>query len=105
MSEVSEVRSSFPDAAAATVVAHQLVSERLGACAHVGEPHASVYRWQGDVVSEPEVELRVITAPARAEATVARILALHPYELPAVTVASLWTTPEYAAWALEATTH
>ena len=63
-------------------IATALVDERLAACVNLVEPLTSIYRWQGAVERATEVLLVVKTRRARAAALVARLRALHSYEVP-----------------------
>ena len=71
-----------PDAASAQAIAGTLVDERLAACVNRLPGVISTYRWQGGVASEGEELLLIKTTAARFEALKARLLELHPYELP-----------------------
>lgn len=71
-----------PDLACARHLAETLVGERLAACVNVLPGVQSVYRWQGQMQSETEVLLLIKTTAERFDALKARLLALHPYELP-----------------------
>ncbi|WP_049623108.1 divalent-cation tolerance protein CutA [Frateuria defendens] len=71
-----------PDAASAAAIAETLVAEGLAACVNRLPGIASTYRWQGRVVTDSEELLLIKTTAARFEALKARLLALHPYELP-----------------------
>jgi periplasmic divalent cation tolerance protein len=71
-----------PDAASAQAIAAALVGERLAACVNRLPGVASTYRWQGEIVTDSEELLLIKTTAARFEALQARLLALHPYELP-----------------------
>lgn len=73
-----------PDADTAGRIADALVEERLAACVQVLPGVASVYRWQGKVERAREALLFAKTGRERLEALTARIVALHPYELPEV---------------------
>ena len=73
-----------PNEAAATAIAHALVEERLAACVNCMPGAVSTFRWEGRVQSEAELLLLAKTTRDRFEALSARIVALHPYELPEV---------------------
>lgn len=66
-------------------IARSLVEERLAACVNLS-PVRSVYRWQGAIESDAETTLFIKVSSARLPALRARLLALHPYELPEVLV-------------------
>ena len=67
-------------------IARALVEERLAACVNVVPGVASVYRWKGVVERENELLLVIKTLAERVDALKARLLQLHPYELPEVVV-------------------
>ncbi|HRQ66800.1 MAG TPA: divalent-cation tolerance protein CutA [Xanthomonadaceae bacterium] len=74
--------STVPDAESAARIAHALVDERLSACVQRVPGLASTYCWQGAVHEDAEVLLIIKTTRARLPALEARLLELHPYELP-----------------------
>ncbi len=85
MSETLQVAlSTAPDHATALAVARSLVSERLAACVNLVPRITSVYRWEGAVEEDEEVLLVVKTRADRAERLCARIVELHPYDVPEV---------------------
>ena len=75
--------TAAPDAAAA--MAEQLVDRRLVACVSI-VPVQSTYRWKGRVRCEPEQLMIAKTTKARADAAVAALRSLHPYEVPEIIV-------------------
>ena len=75
------VTSAPPDQA--PVIARQLVEERLAACVQCA-PVTSHYRWKEALEEEAEVVLWIKVAEDRVHDLVARILELHPYELPEI---------------------
>lgn len=82
----------------AQTIARALVERRLAACVQIGAIE-SVYRWSGELRSEPEFRLLVKTTAARYEAVEAAIRELHPYELAAIyAVAVERAHAPYAAW-------
>ncbi|WP_149194252.1 divalent-cation tolerance protein CutA [Luteimonas suaedae] len=93
-----------PDRDVAARIADTLVGERLAACVNVLPGVRSVYRWQDTVEHDDEVLLLIKTAPARLDALTARIVALHPYELPEVlAVESAGGLPAYLDWIAQET--
>ena len=76
--------STAPDRATALAVARALVSERLCACVNLVPRITSVYRWEGAVEEGEEVLLVAKTRADRAERLCARIVELHPYDVPEV---------------------
>jgi periplasmic divalent cation tolerance protein len=73
-----------PDPETAQRIADALVEERLAACVNVVPGVRSVYRWKGAIECSDEVLLLVKTVAAQLRAVSARIVALHPHELPEV---------------------
>ncbi|MBD8881180.1 divalent-cation tolerance protein CutA [Rhodanobacter sp. 7MK24] len=71
-----------PDAVSAQKLAEALVGERLAACVNRVPGVLSTYRWQGEVNTDGEELLLIKTTVARFDALKARLLELHPYELP-----------------------
>jgi periplasmic divalent cation tolerance protein len=67
-------------------IARALVEERLAACVNVVPGVMSVYRWKGAVEQEAELMLVIKTIGERVEPLKARLVELHPYELPEVVV-------------------
>ena len=84
MTDVRVVLVTCPHAEAAATLARTLVEERLAACGNVLPGLRSIYRWEGEVLDEPEVLLLLKTTAARFEALHERVLALHPYQVPEV---------------------
>lgn len=88
-----------PDADSAGRIADALVGARLAACVSVLPGIASVYRWQGEVERADEVQLLIKTTDARLDALTARIVALHPHELPEVIAVDVrGGLPAYLDW-------
>jgi periplasmic divalent cation tolerance protein len=73
---------SCPDAVSAQRIADALVQERLAACVNHVPGINSTYRWDGAVTTDSEALLLIKTTAARFEALTARLLELHPYDLP-----------------------
>lgn len=76
------VLTTCADAAVAARIARALVEERFAACVNRIAGVASTYRWQGALHDDAEVLLVIKTTRARFDALRARLLELHPYELP-----------------------
>lgn len=76
------VTTTSPDQAAA--IARAVVEERLAACGNVLPQLRSIYRWEGAVREDAETLLLLKTTRGRFEALRARVVALHPYEVPEV---------------------
>lgn len=98
------VHCSCPDGDSADRIAEVLVAERLAACVSRLPGVSSTYPWKGAVERADEVLLLIKTTAARLDALVARIQALHPYELPEViAVEATGGSAAYLAWVADAT--
>jgi periplasmic divalent cation tolerance protein len=90
---------SCPDAASARKLAQTLVGERLAACVNQLLGVQSTYRWQGAVTSDSEVLLLIKTTATRLPALQARLLELHPYDLPELIAVPIMSGHEaYLQW-------
>ena len=84
MTDALVVLVTAPGAEEAARIARALVEERLAACGNVVPGLRSIYRWEGAVHEDAEALLVLKTTRERFEALRARVLALHPYEVPEV---------------------
>ena len=85
----TDVRTAFvtaPDPSTAEAMARTLVDERLAACVNVIPGLVSVYCWEGDLQRDEEVLMMLKTTCAKVEALRARVVELHPYDVPEVLV-------------------
>ena len=96
---VVSVYAVFADQQEAERIGAQVVEERLAACANLIGPVRSIYRWQGKVERADEVAAIFKTGEDRADALIARIAALHSYDVPCI---ATWPIDKilgaYAAW-------
>ena len=90
--------TACPDTATAQRIADALVESRLAACVSVLPGMRSTYRWQGKVEQADEVLLMAKTVPVRLAELQARIVALHPYELPEILAVEAGGLPAYLQW-------
>lgn len=93
-----------PSPEKAAELARALVEERLAACGNVVPGLRSIYRWQGAVQEETEALLLLKTTRARLDALRARVVALHPYEVPEVLALPVEAGhAPYLAWIADST--
>ncbi|SMQ93833.1 Divalent-cation tolerance protein CutA [Xanthomonas fragariae] len=91
--------STCPDADSADHIAHALLDERLAACVTQLPGAQSLYRWNGAIERSQEVQLLIKTCEDRLHDAIARLQALHPYELPeAVAVQASAGLSAYLDW-------
>jgi periplasmic divalent cation tolerance protein len=74
--------STFPSPDKAAEIARVLVEEQLAACVNLVPAVRSIYRWQGQVSDDAETLAIIKTTRERFEALRARLVELHPYEVP-----------------------
>lgn len=84
MTDVILVLVTAPTADKAAELARTLVEEQLAACGNIVPGLRSIYRWEGKLHDEQEVLLILKTKDVLFEALRARVVALHPYEVPEV---------------------
>lgn len=83
----------------AASLAESVVAARLAACAQVGGPISSVYRWGGAIETDEEWLLVCKTAADRLDALVAHVRDRHSYDVPEiVAVPVTGGDPGYLAW-------
>ena len=93
------VLTTCPNQDVAKRISHALVSEHLAACVNRISGVQSTYRWQGALQTDNEILLLIKTTQARYAEVQARIVALHPYELPEViAVEAAAALDRYLAW-------
>ncbi len=83
-------------------LARAAVEQGLAACVQSEAIH-STYRWQGKLVQEGEIRLMFKTTQEKYSALEQLLLALHPYEMPAIFVLPVvLASPAYERWVQEA---
>jgi periplasmic divalent cation tolerance protein len=93
------VLSTFGQREQALAVGRTLVDEGLAACVNVLGEVRSVYRWQGAVEEDNEVLCVIKTTAEGFERLRARLVALHPYEVPEVVALPVEAVHEpYLSW-------
>jgi len=86
MTDVRVVLVSGPDRETMRALCRALVEERLVACANLVDGATSVYRWEGSIEETGECLAILKTTEPRLAALEARVLALHPYEVPELVI-------------------
>lgn len=83
-SEVAMIYAVFPTAGEGHDVCRKLLEERLVACANRLPIVISHFRWEGEIDAKEEHPVIFKTTPAKADAAMKRIAALHRYDVPAI---------------------
>ncbi len=84
MSQFHVCLVTHPKLEQARELAGQLVTEQLVACVNLVPTIESYYRWEGKVEHDQEVLLVMKTTNSLVERVIARVEALHPYDVPEV---------------------
>ena len=93
--------STVPDAATGERIAAALVDEGLAACVQLLPGLVSHYRWRGE--HGRGEELLLLAKTVRGADCLARLAALHPYDVPeGLLIDAAATLPAYLRWALDA---
>jgi periplasmic divalent cation tolerance protein len=104
MTDVVVILTTVPDADGAETIARTLVEEQLAACVNVLPPMTSFYRWRGTLERDVECQLVIKTTRPRVPAVQARLLELHPYELPEfIVVPIVDASTAYLEWVTKET--
>lgn len=91
--------------AQAAELARALVQSRLAACVNT-MPTQSVYRWDGEVVEEPETMLLIKTTGERYPELEQFIRERHSYEVPEIIALPIdRALPEFASWLRQSVSH
>ena len=78
------VLSTFPDAETARRIGAALVEEKLAACVNLLPSIESIYRWKDAIETSAEVLALIKSTTWKYQLLEARILELHPYEVPEI---------------------
>jgi periplasmic divalent cation tolerance protein len=104
VTDIVIVLTTAPADDRAEQLAHQLVDERLAACATVYSPMVSVYRWKGRLEREAERQIVIKTTRDRLAALETRLRQIHSYELPEFLVLAVdQGSSAYLEWVVEET--
>lgn len=84
--ESAFVYVTCPDKQVAKTIATEIVKAKLAACGNILPNMTSVYRWDGRIMTGDEAVLILKTQQHLADKVVERVVAMHPYEVPAAVV-------------------
>lgn len=98
------VLTTCADESSAATLAGALVERGLAACVTRLQTVRSVYRWQGRLCEDNEVQLLIKTTAEREAALFEALAALHPYEEPEILSLAVQNgSPGYLQWIEDAT--
>jgi periplasmic divalent cation tolerance protein len=97
--DLAIVLTTWPADRDPSALARPLIDEGLAACVNALPPMVSTYRWQGAVQVGQEQQLVIKTTRDRLGALHARLVSVHPYEVPEFLVLDVaGAAPSYAEW-------
>ena len=83
----------------ANEIAEALLERHLAACVQIVPGIRSLYRWEGKVVSDEEVQLIIKSTPQVIDEAYNVVSAIHPYEIPQwVVLNSVQASENYLHW-------
>jgi len=104
MADALELHVTMPDKERAISLARALVDEGLAACVNVVPGVRSIYRWEGKLQEDEEVLCLIKTRAAVFDRARARILELHPYDVPEILAFAVDDgSPAYLDWLRKST--
>jgi periplasmic divalent cation tolerance protein len=99
MKSIIIVSTTLESREEAEKLARLVVDDRLVACAQISGPITSFYRWQGKVESAAEFTLSMKTTIQRLPDLEARLIELHPYDVPEIISSGLdGVNGDYLDW-------
>ena len=88
-----------PNREEAISLAHELLNQKLIACANIVDHVTSLYWWRGEIEQNNEVILIAKTLPSHTEQVIKHVQEKHSYECPAiVTIPITGGSQEYIDW-------
>ena len=103
MADYYDIYITTGDEAEARKIGGTLIAERLAACANI-HPIRSIYRWRGEIEETDEAALLLKTRADLVGQIIARVKALHSYEVPCIIATPIETgNPAYLEWISEST--
>jgi periplasmic divalent cation tolerance protein len=93
------VLCTVPDLDTAEEMANILIADNLAACVNIIPGITSVYRWEDRIEQSDELLLLVKSGATAYKALQAKIVDLHPYELPEIIAVPIQDgLPAYLNW-------
>lgn len=81
MTGLIQVNCNCPDEDIATELANSIVELKLAACVNIVSNIKSVYRWQGKIERDMEVQMQIKTSTDLYPELERQIVRLHPYDI------------------------
>ncbi len=99
MSGIIQVQTTADQQETVLTIARDLVERRLAACAQIGGPITSVYRWKDNMETAAEWTCTIKTTDELFSAVEQRIRETHPYEVPEIIAVEITNASlDYVNW-------
>ena len=99
MAEFVQVSTTIDSREEAAALARDVVGQRLAACAQIVGPVLSTYWWEGELETAEELIVLIKTTADRCDDLLARIRAVHSYDVPEAIVTPIsGGDPAYLTW-------
>ena len=99
MTGLIQVICNCPDDNIAAELANSIIELRLAACVNIVSNIKSVYRWQGKIERDTEVQLQIKTSSNLYAQLVKQIIRLHPYDVAEIIALPIVSgSEEYIDW-------
>ncbi|GAA2596233.1 divalent-cation tolerance protein CutA [Streptomyces axinellae] len=104
MAEIVTVLTTTDSEEDARELAAGAVERRLAACAQLNGPVTSVYRWEGEIRTDPEWQVLLKTSAARYPALESYLREAHGYDVPEIIATPVTQgSADYLAWVVAET--
>jgi periplasmic divalent cation tolerance protein len=99
MTGLIQVNCNCPDENIAGELANSIIELKLAACVNIISNIKSVYRWQGKIERDLEVQLQIKTSSELYTELETQIIRLHPYDIAEVIALPIVSgNEEYIKW-------
>jgi periplasmic divalent cation tolerance protein len=100
------VMVTAPDRDVARMIAASLVEKRMAACVNILPGLESMYRWEGKIQNDQEIQLIIKTHLGQLESNIIPLIQeLHPYDLPEIVATQIiGGSKSYLEWIIEEST-
>ncbi|WP_421132846.1 divalent-cation tolerance protein CutA [Alteromonas sp. A079] len=100
---INVVLCTAPNEESATRIAHELIRAEYAACVNILPNITSVYKWEGQVEQDREVQLIIKTSAHAITHAYELVCGLHPYDVPEWVVLDAAASDDYRTWVHDVT--
>lgn len=104
MKSLCVVLTTTNSVASANTIASALLERKLAACVQILPGITSLYRWEGKIASDQEIQLIIKSTSPVIDEAYEVVKRLHPYDVPEwVVLNSVVASEDYLRWAQQVT--